>query len=86
RTQIELHFAASDVYLVMSSDKPVTASVKLVSPDRPNHTEDIDSQGNITIQAARLYHIVNLNEFGEGQVLLQFNQPGVKVYSFTFGG
>ncbi|MGE5221840.1 MAG: cytochrome c biogenesis protein DipZ, partial [Omnitrophica WOR_2 bacterium] len=41
RTQIELHFAASDVYLVMSSDRPVQASVKLVSPGKPNHTEDI---------------------------------------------
>jgi cytochrome c biogenesis protein CcdA/thiol-disulfide isomerase/thioredoxin len=84
--QLELHFAAKDVYLVMSSDEPTKVRVKLVSPDTTNSTEDIDPQSQITVQAARLYHIVHLDQFSEGHVLLQFDQPGLRMYSFTFGG
>jgi cytochrome c biogenesis protein CcdA/thiol-disulfide isomerase/thioredoxin len=85
-TQLELHFAARDVYLVMSSEQPVKVRVDLLSPGQANSTEDIDPNNQITVQAARLYHIVHLDQPGEGQVVLQFDQPGAKVISFTFGG
>jgi cytochrome c biogenesis protein CcdA/thiol-disulfide isomerase/thioredoxin len=84
--QLKLHFYAKDVYLVMDSDQPVGATVKLISPDQPNHTEDVNAQGQITIDQARLYHLVALDKLQEDTLVIQFDHPGVKVYSFTFGG
>jgi hypothetical protein len=84
--KIEFHFYAKDVYMVMSSNQPTQATVTLLSPDQPNQTEDVNAKGQITINQSRLYHIVTLDKAQEGTVLIQFNQPGVEVYTFTFGG
>jgi cytochrome c biogenesis protein CcdA/thiol-disulfide isomerase/thioredoxin len=84
--QLVLHFYAKDVYLVMSSDQPVTAKVSLAQGDTLNHSEDLNARGQITVGAARLYHLVKLDRSGEGMVTLQFDQPGVRAYAFTFGG
>ena len=84
--KLELHFNAKDVYIVLDSDQTVHATVKLLSPGQPNQTKDLNSEGQITIDQARLYHIVHLDQLQEGTVLIQFDAPGVKVYSFTFGG
>lgn len=84
--KLELHFNAKDVYIVLDSDQTVRATVKLLSPDQPNQTKDLNSDEQITIDQARLYHIVHLDQLQEGTVLIEFGAPGVKVYSFTFGG
>jgi hypothetical protein len=60
-------------------------TVTLLSSDQPNKTEDVNAEGKITINAARLYHLVSLDQAQEGTVVIQFKQPGVKIYSFTFG-
>ncbi len=81
-----MRFTAKDVYLVMGSDQPATATVQLVQPDQPNQTEDLDAQGRVQVSGFRLYHIVRLSTIGEGVVAIQFDRPGVRLYSFTFGG
>jgi len=83
--KLELHFFAKDVYLVMDSEQPKTATVTLISPDQPNQTEDLNPERQVMIDQARLYHLVALDKAQEGTVVLQFDQPGVEVYSFTFG-
>ena len=84
--KLEMHFNAKDVYLVMTSDQPVTVKVTLVSPNQANQSEDVNGQGLMTVSQSRLYHLVNLGAFSEGTVVLQFQQDGVKIYSFTFDG
>lgn len=84
--RLKLHFNARDVYIVLDSDQPVQATIHLLSPDQANQTEDLNAEGQITIDQARLYHIVHLDQFQEGTVEIEFNSAGVKVYSFTFGG
>jgi cytochrome c biogenesis protein CcdA/thiol-disulfide isomerase/thioredoxin len=83
--KLELHFNAKDVYLVMDSSKARQATVTLLSPDQPNQTEDVGPNGKVTVDQARLYHLVSLDKAQEGTVVIQFDQPGVQVYSFTFG-
>ena len=83
--KLELHFYAKDVYLVMDSTQPAQATVTLLSPDQTNQTEDLNSDGQVTIDQARLYHLVSLDKAQEGTVVIQFDQPDVDVYSFTFG-
>jgi thiol-disulfide isomerase/thioredoxin len=84
--ELEIHFFAQDVYLVMTSDQPATVKVSLASPNAPNHSEDVDSLGQVTVQASRLYHLVGLGNTAEGMLTLHFDSPGVRVYAFTFGG
>jgi cytochrome c biogenesis protein CcdA/thiol-disulfide isomerase/thioredoxin len=81
---LRLHFLAKDVYLVMTSDKPATIEV---SVDRPegNHSEDVNAEGQLTVTEPRLYHLVSLSAMEEATVTLRFDQPGVKLYAFTFG-
>ena len=83
--KLEFHFNAKDVYLVMDSPQPVQATVTLLSPDQKNQTEDVNAAGQVMIDQARLYHLVSLDKAQEGTVVIQFDQPGVQVYSFTFG-
>lgn len=83
--KLELHFYAKDVYLVMDSTQSAQATVTLLSPNQPNQTEDLNAKGQVTIDQARLYHLVTLDQAQEGTVVIQFDQPGVEVYSFTFG-
>ncbi len=85
--RLQLHFNAKDVYLVMSSDQAAPVGVQLLGAASPsNHSEDVNAQGLVTVGQSRLYHLVHLDKGQEGTLELQFNQPDVKVYAFTFGG
>jgi cytochrome c biogenesis protein CcdA/thiol-disulfide isomerase/thioredoxin len=81
---LAIHFRAKDVYLVMTSDQPVTATVT-IDGGLANHSEDINAQGQLTVSEARLYHLAGLDASASATLTVQFNQPGVKVYAFTFG-
>jgi cytochrome c biogenesis protein CcdA/thiol-disulfide isomerase/thioredoxin len=83
--KLQLHFIAKDVYLVLTSDQPVPVGINLLKPAEKNTSEDVDANGQITVSAARLYHLVQLQIAQEGTVELTFTQPGVRVYAFTFG-
>jgi thiol-disulfide isomerase/thioredoxin len=83
--KLRLHFNAKDVYLVMTSDKSVPVTVNLISPSQKNQSEDLGSDGQISVNASRLYHLAQLDSAQEGTVELTFTQPGVRVYAFTFG-
>ncbi|MEP6986246.1 MAG: cytochrome c biogenesis protein DipZ [Chloroflexota bacterium] len=83
--KLKLHFYGKDVYLVMTSDKPVPVNVNLVSPSQKNQSDDVNSNGQTIVGDSRLYHLVQLDSAKEGTVELQFTQPGVRVYAFTFG-
>ncbi|MEI4920560.1 hypothetical protein Q8G81_33915, partial [Klebsiella pneumoniae] len=70
--RLRLRFNAKDVYLVMTSDKPVPVVVNLVSPNQKNQSDDVDSGGQITVNASRLYHLVQLDAAQDGTVELDF--------------
>jgi hypothetical protein len=46
----------------------------------------LQAQGRITVSASRLYHPAYFNRAVEGTIALKFDSPGVRVFSFTFGG
>lgn len=83
--QLELHFYAKDVYLVMDTPTPGTVSVEILSPDQPNQSEDVDAQGSISVDTARLYHLASFDSATEGSLLLTFQQAGIQTFAFTFG-
>ena len=89
--KLELSFFARDVYLVAAADSPVPATVT-VHTDQGGQstpgvaTEDVAADGSISIGSARLYHLVHLPAAAQGTVTVTFSAPGVRLYSFTFGG
>jgi cytochrome c biogenesis protein CcdA/thiol-disulfide isomerase/thioredoxin len=83
--RLRFHFGAKAVYLVMTSDTAIPVAVNLVSPSQKNQSEDVDNSGQIMVNAARLYHLVELDMPQEGTVELTFPQAGIRVYAFTFG-
>jgi cytochrome c biogenesis protein CcdA/thiol-disulfide isomerase/thioredoxin len=84
--QLALHFYGQDVYLVMTSDQPAIVTIARLAPNLPNTSEDVDGQGHIAVSASRLYHLVHFDTPTEGMVTLSFDTPGVRAFSFTFGG
>ena len=83
--QLRLHFYGKDVYLVMDSAQPGMVNVTVENPEVANASDDIDSDGNIRVDGARLYHLASFNEALEGTLLMTFNDPGVQAFAFTFG-
>ena len=61
------------------------SSPRALPPGLANHSEDVDAQGKLQVSADRLYHIAGLDGMQESTVELRFEQPGVRVYAFTFG-
>ncbi len=59
--------------------------MQLLSPDKDNLSEDIDANGTITVDSARLYHLLSLDEAVEGTLVITFNDPGMQAFAFTFG-
>jgi hypothetical protein len=83
--KLELSFYARDVYLVAAADSQVSATVG-VTRATGLPAEDVAAGGTMTIGAARLYHVVHLAAAQRATVTITFDSPGVRLYSFTFGG
>ena len=83
--QLMLHFFGRDVFLVMDSAQATTVTVEILTPDKENLSADLDQNGAILVDEARLYHLVSLDEAVEGTLLLTFNDPGIEAFAFTFG-
>lgn len=88
--RIAHQFHARDLHLVM---KPVSqgSSVRfrvLIDGQPPGaaHGVDVDDQGNGTVTEARLYQLIRQpNPVAERRFEIEFLDPGVEAYAFTFG-
>jgi cytochrome c biogenesis protein CcdA/thiol-disulfide isomerase/thioredoxin len=88
--KIEFRFYARDLHLVLgpSSDgKPVRFRVLLDgAAPAANHGADTDSGGAGTIDRQRLYQLIRqTGDVREHVFSIEFLDPGVQAYSFTFG-
>lgn len=86
-SKLDLNFLASQVYLVMDSEKPQTISVLLDDKPLPAayYTADMDDKGQALVNEARKYDIINLKgDYGRHKITLIFPE-GVSAYAFTFG-
>ena len=88
--KITFRFHARDLHLVLGpadGGKPVRFKVTLDGqPPGANHGVDIDADGNGTVTSQRLYQLVRQpNGVADHTFSIQFLDPGVEAYSFTFG-
>lgn len=86
---LRIKFTAKEVYLVMNgpSDLPVTLSLggQAVSSSS-NGGSDVDTNGQVHLNGARLYRLVKLTKFTKNSVLDISVPKGTTINAFTFGG
>ena len=83
-------FHARDVNLIMSPPiKVASVPFRITVDGKPPgaaHGEDTDAEGNGTLTRQRCYQLVRLQEPVRDRTFeIQFAQPGVEAYDFTFG-
>jgi thiol-disulfide isomerase/thioredoxin len=88
--RIAYHFHARDLNLVMSpaaGRKPVRFRVIIDGhPPGAAHGIDVDEQGNGTVAEPRMYQLIRQpGPVADLQFEIQFLDPGVEVFVFTFG-
>lgn len=88
--KIAFHFHARDLHLVLgptADGKPVHFHITIDGkPPGEDHGVDVDAQGNGVITEHRLYQLVRQNgRVADHLFVIEFQDPGVQAYSFTFG-
>jgi cytochrome c biogenesis protein CcdA/thiol-disulfide isomerase/thioredoxin len=88
--KITFRFHARDLHLVLGpgpDGKPVRFKVTLDGqPPGANHGMDTDAQGNGAVTGQRLYQLIRLKGgAGDHTFAIQFLDPGVQAFAFTFG-
>jgi len=88
--KIIFHFHARDLHLVLGpgkDGKPVRFRVRLDgAPPQDDHGVDTDSNGNGTVKEYRLYQLIRQKGKVEDRTFeIEFLDPGVQAFAFTFG-
>jgi thiol-disulfide isomerase/thioredoxin len=88
--EIVFHFHARDLHLVLgptANGKPVRFRVTIDGQaPSDNHGVDTDAQGNGVVTDDRLYQLVRQKGAVTDHVFaIEFEDPGVQAFSFTFG-
>src|SRR5580704_14853843 len=88
--KIAFRFHARDLHLVLGPSKdgkPIRFTVKLDgTPPGEDHGSDTDSNGNGTVQEHRLYQLIRQKGPVEDRTFeIEFLDPGVQAFAFTFG-
>jgi len=88
--KIVFRFHARDLHLVLGptkAGKPVRFTVKLDgTPPGEDHGSDIDASGAGTVQSHRLYQLIRQKGAVEDRTFeIEFLDPGVQAFAFTFG-
>ena len=79
-------YRAMNVYMVASSDKPMTVRVLRDGKPVSDDIAGADVHGGlVTIGDERLYHLIKEGEGSEHHLDLEIIGPGLKAFTFTFG-
>jgi thiol-disulfide isomerase/thioredoxin len=90
---LALRFYATSVNAVMSPvnggeyQVRVTLNDEPISPDAAGTDVmfDVDGNGYIVVDSARMYHIVNLPKYESHELKLSSNSPEFSLFAYTFG-
>ena len=90
---LALKFNATSVNAVMSSVNGGEYRVRVTLDDMPISSEaagadvmfDAEGNGYIIVDAARMYNVVNLPEYGGHELKLRSNSPEFSLFAYTFG-
>ena len=90
---LALKFNATSVNAVMSPVNGGEYEVRVLLNDQPINPDvagtdvmfDADGNGYITVDSARMYHIVNLPKYESHELKLSSNSPEFSLFAYTFG-
>jgi thiol-disulfide isomerase/thioredoxin len=90
---VALHYRAKSVYLVAGSDDSKPRRLYLMQDERPlpkavwgvDVRASSDGRTYVELGGERMYYLVNNNQFGGHLLMLYALEPGLSLYSFTFG-
>ena len=90
RGSILYRFHARDLHVVMGpGGRGTSVRFRVLIDGQPpgnGHGEDVDEQGYGTASEPRMYQLIRqLEPISDRQVQIEFLDPGVQVFSFTFG-
>jgi thiol-disulfide isomerase/thioredoxin len=88
--RIAYRFHARDVHVVMGPAAPrSSARFRVLIDGKPPgdaHGSDVDAQGTGTVTRQRLYHLIRQGKQVSDRLFeIEFLDPGVEAYAFTFG-
>ena len=88
--RIRFRFRGRDVHLVLGpppNGTPVRFKVTVDgAPPGADHGADVDADGTGEVRRPRLYQLIRLREPAEGRTVeIEFLDPGVQAFVFTFG-
>lgn len=81
KASITLNFNARNVYIVMGNKSKEPINVDILLKDKGNYV----MQSSITVDSHRLYKLLTFKKTTRGVLQLIANQPGLEIYTFTFG-
>lgn len=81
---LELDFEAKEVFLVMKPREGKSQVRVLLDGHEQSFGEDV-KEGEVTIDADRLYKLIWLEEPGRHILRLEFLDDNAELYAFTFG-
>lgn len=82
-TAIKIHFNARKVYAVMGNSTAKPIKVKVVLTDEQSGKKLQES--SILVDKYSIYELISEKKFISGYLQIIASEPGVKVYTFTFG-
>jgi hypothetical protein len=88
--KILFRFHARDLHMVLGPSpdgKPVRFRITIDGkPPGSSHGLDVDAQGNGTVTSQKLYQLVRQRAVGGDRLFqIEFLDPGVQAFTFTFG-
>jgi thiol-disulfide isomerase/thioredoxin len=88
--RIAYRFHARDLHLVMGpAERGTSVRFRVLidgQPPGPAHGIDVDDEGNGTVTEQRLYQLIRQPKpIADRQFEIEFLNPGVEVFAFTFG-
>jgi thiol-disulfide isomerase/thioredoxin len=84
---VAYRFHARDVHLIMGSAAPVRFRVRIDGqPPTAAHGLDVDESGSGTVSFPRMYQLIRqTTPISDRLIEIEFLDPGVEVFDFTFG-
>ena len=83
-TKLHLNFESKEVFLVMRTSAG-PAKVKVYIDDKLQYFGEDNKNGIVTVDADRLYKLVNLPSPGIHILRLEFQDNNTQLFAFTFG-
>jgi len=83
--KIVLNFNAKQVNIVASNEAvlKITYDTNLIPPEIRG--QDVLPDGTVNISEPRLYNLIESSQEGQHELIIEIEDPGFEIFTFTFG-